>query len=185
VETCPHYLALSAEEVADGATHFKSCPPVRDAANRDRLWQALADGVIDFVVSDHSPSPPELKRPDSGDFTAAWGGISSLQLGLSVVWTEARKRGHSLVDICRWMAMQPASVVGISGKGQIFVGADADLVVFAPDEDWVVDAPSLHHRHTLTPYANCTLTGSVRATYLRGRRIHPHQRRVGERMTGP
>jgi allantoinase len=175
VETCPHYLTLSAEEVADGATQFKSCPPVRDAANRDRLWQALADGVIDFVVSDHSPSPPELKRLDSGDFSTAWGGISSLQLGLPLVWTEARRRGHSLDDVSRWMATRPAEIVGISGKGQISVGGDADLVVFAPGEEWVVDAPSLHHRHAVTPYANRTLTGAVQATYVRG-----HQANLGE-----
>src|SRR5215213_11605310 len=171
VETCLHYLALSAEEVADGATQFKSCPPVRDAANRDRLWQALADGVIDFVVSDHSPSPPELKRPDSGDFAAAWGGISSLQLGLSVVWTEARRRGHSLVDVIRWMSAQSAALVGLRGKGQIRPGNDADLVIFAPDEQWVVDPTALQHRHPVSPYTSCRLTGSIRAIYLHGRRV--------------
>ncbi|HLM20081.1 MAG TPA: allantoinase AllB [Propionibacteriaceae bacterium] len=171
VETCPHYLALSAEEVADGATQFKSCPPVRDAANRDRLWQALADGVIDFVVSDHSPSPPELKRPDSGDFAAAWGGISSLQVGLSVVWTEARLRGHSLVDVIGWMSERPAATVGLSGKGQIRLGNDADLVIFAPDEHWVVEPATLQHRHPVSPYADRHLTGSTRATYLQGRRV--------------
>jgi len=175
VETCPHYLALSAEEVADGATQFKSCPPVRDAANRDRLWQALANGVIDFVVSDHSPSPPELKRPDSGDFAAAWGGISSLQLGLSVVWTEARNRGHSLPEVVRWMSTFPAASIGIPGKGQITVGSDADLVAFAPDERWVVDLAALHHRHPVGPYANRTFTGAVRASYLRGGEIDRSQ----------
>jgi len=175
VETCPHYLALSAEEVADGATQFKSCPPVRDAANRDRLWQALANGVIDFVVSDHSPSPPELKRPDSGDFAAAWGGISSLQLGLSVVWTEARHRGHSLPEVVRWMSTFPAASIGIPGKGQITVGSDADLVAFAPDERWVVDLAALHHRHPVGPYANRTFTGAVRASYLRGGEINRSQ----------
>ena len=175
VETCPHYLTLSAEEVADGATQFKSCPPVRDAANRDRLWQALADGVIDFVVSDHSPSPPELKRPDSGDFAAAWGGISSLQLGLSVVWTEARNRGHSLSEVVRWMSTYPAASIGIPGKGQITVGSDADLVAFAPDEEWVVNLAVLHHRHPVSPYANRALTGAVRASYLRGREIDRSQ----------
>jgi allantoinase len=176
VETCPHYLALSAEEVADGATQFKSCPPVRDAANRDRLWQALADGVIDFVVSDHSPSPPELKRPDSGDFATAWGGISSLQLGLSVVWTEARNRGHSLPEVVRWMSASPAASIGIPGKGQITVGSDADVAAFAPDEQWVVNLAALHHRHPVSPYADRTFTGAVRATYLGGREIdlsHP------------
>jgi allantoinase len=183
VETCPHYLALSAEEVADAATQFKSCPPVRDAANRDRLWQALADGVIDFVVSDHSPSPPELKRLDSGDFSTAWGGISSLQLGLPLVWTEAQRRGHGLDDVSRWMARRPAEIVGISGKGQISVGGDADLVVFAPEEEWVVDAPRLHHRHPVTPYANRTVTGVVRAAFLRGRRIEIDESPIGQLLS--
>ena len=119
VETCPHYLTLQAEDIADGQTQFKCCPPVRDAANRDRLWQALADGVIDFVVSDHSPSTIELKRLDEGDFGAAWGGISSLQLGLSLIWTEARERNHSLDEVVNWMAARPAQIVGVAGKGTI------------------------------------------------------------------
>ena len=185
VETCPHYLTLTAEEVADGATQFKCCPPVRDAENRDRLWQALADGVIDFVVSDHSPSPPELKQLDSGDFGAAWGGISSLQLGLPVVWSEARRRGHGFDDVSRWMATRPADVVAISGRGKISVGTDADLVIFAPDEEWVVDVSGLHHRQAVTPYANRTLTGAVRATFLRGRRIDLHEHPIGQLVSRP
>ncbi|MDI5943077.1 amidohydrolase family protein, partial [Micromonospora sp. DH15] len=128
VETCPHYLALTAEQVPDGATEFKCCPPIRDRGNQDRLWAALADGTVDCVVSDHSPCLPELKRADTGDFAAAWGGIASVQLSLPVVWTQARRRGHGLADVVRWMATGPADLVGLRGKGRIAVGADADLV---------------------------------------------------------
>jgi allantoinase len=168
VETCPHYLALAAEEVPDGATEFKCCPPIRGAANRDALWAALAAGDLDFVVSDHSPCTPELKRRDTGDFAEAWGGIASLQVGLPVVWTAARERGHTLVDVVRWMATGPARRVGLAGKGEIAVGADADLCVLAPDETFVVDVARLHHKNPVSAYAGRTLTGTVRRTWLHG-----------------
>lgn len=167
-ETCPHYLTLSADDVEPGQTQFKCCPPIRDHANRDRLWAALASRDIDFVVSDHSPSTPELKRFDTGDFGAAWGGVSSLQIGLPLVWTEARRRGHRLDDVVRWMSSASAAKVGVPRKGHITVGYDADLVVFAPDDRFVVDAGSLHHRHPVSPYAGRTLEGVVRTTLLRG-----------------
>jgi allantoinase len=167
VETCPHYLALTAEEVPDGDTRFKCCPPVREAANREALWQGLADGVIDMVVSDHSPCTPDLKRLDSGDFGEAWGGIASLQITLPVVWSQARARGHDLADVVRWMATAPAHLTGLVGKGRIAAGAAADLVVFAPDATFEVG--TLHHRNPLTPYTGRTLTGVVRSTWLAGR----------------
>ncbi len=166
VETCPHYLTLTAEEVPDGDTRFKCCPPVRDEANRDALWRGLADGVIDMIVSDHSPCTPELKRLDSGDFGLAWGGIASLQVGLPAVWTEARRRGHSLAEVVTWMAPRPAELVGLARKGRIAVGLDADLAVFAPDATFEVG--ELHHRNPLTPYTGRTLEGVVRQTWLRG-----------------
>jgi allantoinase len=172
-ETCPHYLTLSAEDVPDGATQFKCCPPIRGAANRDLLWTALAAGDIDLVVSDHSPCPPELKRPETGDFAAAWGGIASLQLGLPVVWTAARERGHGLADVVRWMATGPADLAGLGHKGRIAVGADADLVVFDPDAPSTVDPTALRHRHPGTPYAGACLRGAVRAAWLRGSAVAP------------
>ncbi len=167
-ETCPHYLYFAAEQVPDGATEFKCCPPIRDAVNREALWRGLEGGVIDCVVSDHSPCPPELKSPGSGDFGAAWGGIASLQLGLSAVWTVARRRGRTLDDLARWMAAAPAALAGLTAKGRLAVGADADLVAFDPDETYVVDPARLEHRHPVTPYAGRTLTGRVRQTWLRG-----------------
>jgi allantoinase len=178
VETCPHYLALTAEEVPDGQTQYKCCPPVRESANQDRLWKALADGVIDILVSDHSPSIPAMKLFDSGDFFSAWGGISSLQVSFPVVWTEARRRGFTLEQVLGWMATGTAELMGVAGKGSIRTGGDADLVVFAPDDTFVVDPGSLRHRHPVTPYAGRTLHGVVRSTYLRGSLVgdEPHGR---------
>ena len=168
VETCPHYLTLTAEEVPDGHTEFKCCPPIRDAANRDLLWDALTDGTIDVVVSDHSPCTPDLKRLDTGDFGAAWGGIASLQVGLSAMWTEAGRRGHDLAAVVGWMAEGPARLVGLDRKGRIEPGADADLCAFAPDEPFVVDPARLWHKNPVSAYAGRTLTGTVRRTWLRG-----------------
>lgn len=173
VETCPHYLCLSAEEVPDGATEYKCCPPIRDQANQDRLWAGLAAGIIDCVVSDHSPSTPALKIPPSGDFAAAWGGIASLQIGLPAVWNEARRRGYRLADVVRWMAQRPAEIAGLGSKGRIAVGFDADLVAFAPDEPFAVDPTALRHRHPVTPYAGRTLRGVVRSVWLRGQPVSP------------
>ena len=171
VETCPHYLTLSAEEVPDGHTEFKCCPPIRGAANRDALWRGLADGTVDCVVSDHSPATPDLKCPASGDFGEAWGGVASLQLGLALVWTAARERGVALETVVGWMSGAPAALAGLGAKGAIAPGRDADLVVFAPDEPFVVDPARLHHRHPVTPYAGRELTGAVRDVWLRGQRV--------------
>ncbi|MFJ9392186.1 allantoinase AllB [Nocardioides sp. NPDC101246] len=170
-ETCPHYLTFAAEEIPDGATQYKCCPPIREAANRELLWQGLRDGVIDMVVTDHSPSTPDLKALDTGDFGVAWGGISSLQLGLSAVWTEARQRGFALTDIARWMSESPARHAGLTAKGQIAVGHDADFAVLAPEDSYVVDAVKLHHKNAVTPYHGRTLAGVVRQTWLRGEKI--------------
>ncbi|MFF9405018.1 allantoinase AllB [Streptomyces anandii] len=169
VETCPHYLTLTAEEVPDGASEFKCCPPIREAANQDLLWQALADGTIDCVVTDHSPSTADLK---TDDFATAWGGISGLQLSLSAVWTEARRRGHGLDDVVRWMSAHTARLAGLDArKGAIAPGRDADFAVLAPEETFTVDPAALHHRNRVTAYAGRTLHGVVRSTWLRGERI--------------
>ncbi|MCP4872951.1 MAG: allantoinase AllB [Proteobacteria bacterium] len=168
VETCPHYLCLTAEEVPDGATQFKCAPPIREAANRDLLWAGLRDGVIDFVVSDHSPCIPGLKLPERGDFLEAWGGIASLQLGLAAVWTEARMRGFGLDHLVRWMSAGPASLLGLHDRGRIAVGARADLVAWEPETAFLVDGAALAHKHPTTPYAGRELTGRVVGTWLAG-----------------
>ncbi|MFE3661411.1 allantoinase AllB [Streptomyces sp. NPDC059164] len=168
VESCPHFLTLTAEEVPDGATEFKCCPPIREAANQDTLWAGLADGTIDCIVSDHSPCTTDLKTPD---FASAWGGISSLQLGLPAIWTEARRRGHSLDDVVRWMSTAPAELAGLTRKGAIEAGRDADFAVLAPEATFTVDPAELFHRNQVTAYAGKTLHGVVRSSWLRGARI--------------
>jgi allantoinase len=178
-ESCPHYLTLAAEEIADGDTAAKCSPPVREAANRELLWDALRRGVVGMVVSDHSPCLPAMKAPDFG---AAWGGISSLQLGLPLVWTQARRRGFSLSDVVTWMAERPADLAGLRRKGRIAVGYDADFAVFAPDEEFTVDPARLHHRHPVTPYAGRRLRGVVRGTLLRGEPVDPARPR-GQLLT--
>ncbi|WP_377274390.1 allantoinase AllB [Peterkaempfera sp. SMS 1(5)a] len=184
-ETCPHYLCLTAAEVPDGGTAFKCCPPIRDDANRERLWEALAAGEFAAVVSDHSPCTADLKLLERGDFAAAWGGIASLQLGLAAVWTEARRRGHGLTDVVRWMSAGPATLAGLPAKGAIAPGRDADLVAFDPDAAFRVDPAALHHRNPVTPYAGRTLTGAVRTTWLRGRVVDPAAAPFGRLLSRP
>jgi allantoinase len=167
-ETCPHYLTLTAERIPDGATAYKCCPPIRGDADREALWAGLRDGTIDCVVSDHSPSPPSMK---TGDFATAWGGIASVQLGLPVMWTEARRRGLGLNDLADWMSRSPADLVGLHRKGRLATGADADLVAFDPEREWTVRAEDLLHRHPVTPYDRQRLTGNVISTWLRGKRV--------------
>ncbi len=178
-ETCPHYLVIDASEIADGATEFKCAPPIRDRANREALWEAVVRGDLDMIVSDHSPCPPSLKRRESGDFFAAWGGIASLQLGASVVWSEMRQRSLPIGCLARWMSEGPARLVGLDGiKGRIAAGYDADLVLFDPDGEQVVGAEMLWCKHPVTPYAGRRLTGVVEATYVRGELAY-------DRRTGP
>lgn len=171
VETCPHYLTLLAEEIPNGATAFKCCPPIREASNRELLWQGLEDGVIDCIVSDHSPSTLDLKDLENGDFGVAWGGVASLQLGLSLIWTEARRRHLPLEQVVDWMSRKPAQLAGMAHKGQLALGFDADFSIFAADESFVVDAKKLKHKNPITPYDGKVLSGVVRKTFLRGGEI--------------
>ncbi|NHN55560.1 allantoinase AllB [Calidifontibacter sp. DB0510] len=168
VETCPHYLSFTAETIRDGSTAHKCCPPIRSSANQDELWAALADGTIDSVVSDHSPSTLDLKQLDSGDFAAAWGGVASVQVAFSAVWTAASARGHSLADVARWMCERPAQIAGLRSKGLVAVGHSADLTAFAPSRSWTVDAAALEHRNPLTAYQGMSLQGVVTGAWLRG-----------------
>ncbi len=168
-ETCPHYLAFAAEDIADGATEFKCAPPIREAENRERLWNGLRDGRISAVVSDHSPCTADLK---TGSFFEAWGGIASVELGLRAVWTQARARGFGLEDVARWMSEGPAAIAGLERKGAIAEGRDADLVLFEPEGASEIDPFELHHRNPVTPYAGRRLDGRVAATYVRGVEVY-------------
>ncbi len=173
VETCPHYLHFAAEDIRDGATEFKCCPPIRERENREKLWDALRDGTIDMIVSDHSPCPPDMKLREEGDFMKAWGGISSLQLRLPVFWSDARARGFDIQQITEWLCAAPARQVGLSHlKGSLKPGADADILIWNPDAEFRVIPESIQHRHKLTPYAGETLRGVVEKTFLRGQMVY-------------
>jgi allantoinase len=176
VETCPHYLHFAAEQVPDSATHLKCAPPIRSAANRELLWQALASGNIDMVVTDHSPCPPEMKRTDTGRFDQAWGGIASLSLALSIVHTEATRRGHTLDDIARWMSTAPAALAGISHHaGALAPNREASFVIFDSEAQFAVTPQDLHYRHPISAYMGETLQGRVVATFLRGEPVYQFQ----------
>jgi allantoinase len=179
-ETCPHYLTFEAEQIPNGATEYKCAPPIRGNGNRESLWRALQDGVLDFVVSDHSPCPPALKRRESGDFFAAWGGVASLELSLPVVWSDMRKRSLPFERALRWMCEGPARLAGLHrSKGRLATGYQADFALFDPELASEVNPKELHQKHPITPYAGRTLHGRVRATYLRGQLVYANGETVG------
>lgn len=173
VETAQHYLFFHAAEIADGATALKCAPPIREKENNEQLWQALKEGIIDFVATDHSPATPELKELESGDFTKAWGGIASIQFALPVLWTAAKQRSFALTDVCRWLCTNPAILIGQQNKkGIIAEGWDADLIVWNPEERFVVTEDIIHHKHKVTPYLGRELLGVVKQTYLNGIKVY-------------
>lgn len=183
-ETCPHYLHFVAEEIKDGATSYKCAPPIREKSNREQLWAALGEGLLELVASDHSPCTPALKKQEVGDFMAAWGGISGLQLGLPVTWSGASARGYSIQQLVKWMCEAPARLAGLEHKkGKLSAGFDADLVVFEPEAKFQVDVARLQHKHKLTPYAEAGLTGVVTSTYVRGERVF-HQGEHARELKG-
>ncbi|HQV38871.1 MAG TPA: allantoinase AllB [Flavobacteriales bacterium] len=167
-ETCPHYLVFCAEDIPDGATEYKCAPPIRERANNELLWEALKDGTLDFVATDHSPAPPDIKEQQSGDFMKAWGGIAGLQFLLSAFWTGAKERGFSLEDVARLLCEHPADFLGMKKKGRIAPGCDADLVIWDPEASFVVKTEDVQHRHKLTPYVGRRLNGVVERTVVGG-----------------
>ncbi len=172
-ETAPHYLHFDAETIPDGATPYKCAPPIREHENREQLWKGLREGLVSMVVTDHSPCTPELKKLTAGSFDDAWGGIASLQLGFSVIWTEAHARGIPFETVVGWMASAPAKLAGLEGrKGALQVGNDADFVLFRPDATFTVDAAELQHRNKITPYQGQVLRGVVDETYVRGENVY-------------
>jgi allantoinase len=173
VETCPHYLHFAAEAIPEGATLLKCDPPIRSGENQQKLWQGLRDGIIDMIVTDHSPCPPAMKREESGRFDLAWGGIASISLALSVIHTDCCRRGFTLEHLVRWMSTAPAALAGLSHRaGAIEVGREANFVAFNPEAEFSVTTDRLHYRHAISPYLNETLRGEVKATYLRGEAVY-------------
>lgn len=189
-ETAQHYLYFEAENISNGRTEFKCAPPIRDRANNDLLWKGLENGTIDFVATDHSPAPPELKQIQTGDFTRAWGGIASLQFAFPALWTEAKKRNFSLVDVCAWLSEKPALLAGLGNcKGKIAKGYDADLVVIDPDKSFMVSSEIIQHKHKITPYLGNELYGLIEQTYLEGAKVYDNgeytQLKKGKILTMP
>ena len=172
VETGQHYLYFTAEEIKDGQTQFKCAPPIRERENNEKLWQALKDGIIDLVATDHSPVTPVLKELQSGDFLKAWGGIASIQFALPVLWTAAKKRSCTLNDITKWLCENPAKLIGKqNSKGKIAKGYDADLTVWDEKSSFTVTENIIEHKHKITPYLNKELFGVVEQTYLSGENV--------------
>ncbi|MBC7587661.1 MAG: amidohydrolase family protein, partial [Chitinophagaceae bacterium] len=175
VETAQHYLYFNAEDIKDAQTQFKCAPPIREKNNNDLLWQALKDGIIDFVATDHSPTPPDMKRLYDGDFIKAWGGISSIQFALPVLWTAAKERNCSIVDMAKWLCSNPAKLIGKQDTiGKIAVGYHADLVIWDAEKKFTVTEDFIHHKHHVTPYLNEVLSGVVEKTYLNGEEVYSH-----------
>jgi allantoinase len=172
IETGQHYLFFNAEDIKDGQTQFKCAPPIREKANNEQLWDALKTGIIDFVATDHSPAPPAMKQLESGDFMKAWGGISSIQFALPVLWTAAKKRGCTINDLAKWLCERPALLPGLqSSKGAIKKGMQADLVVWDSEAAFTVTTEMIQHKHKITPYLGQELYGVVEQTWLRGEKV--------------
>ena len=181
VETCPHYLHFASEQISDGDTRFKCAPPIWNADNREKLWRGLKEGIINFITSDHSPCTPELKNMELGDFEKAWGGISSIQFTLPVIWTECKARGFSMDQLINWMSTEPAKFIGKDRqKGQISPGYDADLVCWNPDKKYIIQKEAIHHKNKLTPYEGESLYGIVNTTFLRGQKIYEYGEKFGK-----
>jgi allantoinase len=169
VETCPHYLVFNAENIAERQTQFKCAPPIRESENNDKLWEAIRDGLISFIVTDHSPALPSLKELASGDFRKAWGGIAGLQFSLPAFWMEAERRRFSLPDVARLLSGNVAKFLQLDArKGTLAPGYDADLLIWNPEKYFMVRPECIEHKHKVTPYAGLNLKGVVERTYVNG-----------------
>ena len=180
-ETTFHYLFFDAEKIPDAAPQYKCAPPIREHANREALWRGVKDGVLAGIVSDHSPCTPELKKMQTGDVEHAWGGISSLQFGLSILWTEAQRRGVKLDEVSRLVSEGPASIARLDHrKGKLKAGYDADIIAFDPAAEFTIEPQIIEHRHKVTPYEGATLRGKVKATFVRGRKVWEDGAHIGD-----
>ena len=180
VETAPHYLFFHAETIPDANTLFKCAPPIRERRNNDKLWEALLDGHIDFIATDHSPAPPALKEITSGNFEKAWGGIAGLQFSLQAVWTGARKKNIRIDKVMQWLSEMPAEFLKLnSRKGRIEKGYDADLVIWDPEKEVIVSDNEIFHRHKSTPYSGRQLTGEVLYTFVAGNLVYDKYNKSG------
>jgi allantoinase len=173
VETCPHYLLFDADAIPDGATQFKCAPPIRKKETQDALWEALADGTLDFLASDHSPAPPDIKELLSGDFSKAWGGIAGLQFSIPAFWREAKRRGFSLESVQKFWSEGPANFIGFGGqKGKLAPGYDADLCIWHPEMEWTLVASDILHRHKVCPYTGRQMLGRTEKTFVGGNLVY-------------
>ncbi len=173
VETGQHYLYFNAESIPDARTEYKCAPPIREKENNEKLLDALLDGTIDFVGTDHSPAPPDLKEIDSGNFAKAWGGIAGLQFALPVLWTVVSKKGATVLDVSKWMSSNVAKFIGLNNvKGKIAIGYDADLTVWNPEEYFTVNEKNIQHRHKVCPYIGENLKGVIKKTIVNGKLVY-------------
>lgn len=172
VETCPHYLVFSAEDIEDRATLFKCAPPIRGKANNELLWEGLRSGIITMIVTDHSPATEDLKGIEHGKFSEAWGGIASLQFSLPATWTFAQQRNFTLKDISRWMSSNVARFLDLEQtKGCIAAGYDADLVAWDPEAACDTSKKNIFHRNPVSPYTDMQLKGRVHQTWVNGKMV--------------
>ncbi|KAG0142519.1 hypothetical protein CROQUDRAFT_67107 [Cronartium quercuum f. sp. fusiforme G11] len=167
-ETCLHYLTLSNASIPDGQPEYKCCPPIRTLTNQDKLWKALLADEIDYIVSDHSPCTIDLK--ENCTLMEAWGGIGGLGLGISLIWTEGKKRDIKNLPgwILKWFCERPAEQVKLDHlKGKIQVGAECDLCIFDPNFSFEVTTSEIHFKNKISPYIGMRMEGRVIRTILR------------------
>jgi allantoinase len=172
VETCPHYLYFDAEEIPDASPIYKCAPPIREKSNRIKLWNGLLNGEFNFLGSDHSPAPPELKKLEDGNYFEAWGGIAGLQFTLPILWTSGIDYDLSLEQLIPLLTENPAKFLGLNGKkGQLKIGFDADICIWNETKIVKVLEDIIEHKHKATPYLNHSLNGKILHTFVNGKQV--------------